>query len=123
MSFFYARILFVSPVDSVVQRNNRQSVSVIVCAHNELENLKRLIPAILQQEYPDFELLIADDRSTDGSKEYFEKIYQGDSRFKIISIQENTGGKNHKKYALSKAISLAKHDLLLLTDADCLPAS
>ena len=126
LGFFYSRILFI--------KNNRLEqydlstkqlvgVSVIVCAHNELENLKRLIPIILAQEYANFELIIADDRSTDGSFEFFEKSFQSDSRVRIIRMEENTNGVNYKKYALTKAIEFSRFDILLLTDADCLPNS
>ncbi len=122
--FFYVRILFVKHIDEVKQLSTHtRTVSVIVCAHNEIENLKRLIPALLQQEYQYFELIIADDRSTDGSFEFFENLYKNDNRFRIIRIEGNTEGVNPKKFTLSKAIQLSKNELILLTDADCMPAS
>jgi glycosyltransferase involved in cell wall biosynthesis len=98
-------------------------VSVIVCAHNELENLKKLIPALLSQQYPNFELILADDRSSDGSADYLRQQYSHDVRLRIIRIEENNLRENFKKHALTKAIEAANHDILLLTDADCLPAS
>lgn len=100
-----------------------ERVSVIVCAHNELENLKRLIPALLKQQYKNFELIIADDRSEDGSFEYFRNTYASDYRFKIIRVEENKEGSNFKKHALTKAIESARYENLLFTDADCIPAS
>ena len=105
------------------EQENPEPVSIIVCAHNELENLKRLVPLILQQQYKNFELLVADDRSTDGSFDYFRKIYADNDRFEIIRMEENKEGENFKKHALTKAIEAAKFEILLLTDADCIPAS
>jgi glycosyltransferase involved in cell wall biosynthesis len=99
------------------------AVSVIVCAHNELENLKRLVPAILQQQYQNFELMVADDRSTDNTFEYFKLNYSDDDRFRIIRIEENSEGENFKKHSLSKAIEASKFEIVLLTDADCMPLS
>lgn len=133
--FFYLRIVLVHiPSTNVVggdtnhvykdkEQENPEPVSIIVCAHNELENLKRLVPLILQQQYKNFELLVADDRSTDGSFDYFRKIYADNDRFKIIRMEENKEGENFKKHALTKAIEAAKFEILLLTDADCIPAS
>ncbi len=128
--FFYIRIVNfrdLSPDKQVVcedtNHGNEKSVSVIVCAHNELENLKRLIPALLKQQYKNFELIIADDRSDDGSFDYFRNEYAHDNRFKIIKIKKNREGENAKKYALTKAIDEANNEVLLLTDADCIPTS
>jgi glycosyltransferase involved in cell wall biosynthesis len=98
-------------------------VSVLVCAHNELENLKRLIPAILGQRYKNFELLLVDDRSTDGSFAYFKDKYQAETRFRIIRIEEKKANENFKKNALTKAIEVSEFDTLLITDADCIPSS
>lgn len=119
------RIVSVQDVNSTFHKKNDSSpsVSVIVCAHNELENLKGLMPAILQQAYENFELILADDRSEDGTFEYFKLNYSDDKRFRIIRIEENSEGKNFKKYALSKAIEASKFETVLLTDADCTPLS
>ncbi len=134
--FFYVRILFYRSKEKVVvsgetvamvgvftNHSSEVPVSVIVCACNELENLKRLIPALLQQQYKNFELILADDRSSDGSFDYFKNKYSSDTRFKIIRVEENKEGLNPKKYALNKAIEEARHEILLFTDADCTPAS
>jgi len=98
-------------------------VSVIVCAHNEYENLLRLIPKLLKQNYPEFELMLIDDRSKDETGGYMQQITQYYPHAKLISIKNTPAGFNPKKYALSLGIKSAKHEHLLFTDADCVPLS
>jgi glycosyltransferase involved in cell wall biosynthesis len=127
--FFYIRILNVKESNRTAHEKSfavlpsPPTVSVIVCAHNERENLQRLVPAILEQQYPYFELIVADDRSSDGTFDYFQENYADDSRFRMIRIEENSEGKSFKKYALTKAVEAANYTIVLLTDADCLPLS
>ena len=94
-------------------------ISVIVCAHNEMENLKTLVPILLNQDYPDFEILITLDRSTDGSLEYLKTI----DRVTVLDFQDIPDQFNSKKYALSKALQAANGRWVLLTDADCRPST
>ena len=98
-------------------------VSVIVCAHNEYENLIKLLPKILKQDYPEFELVLIDDRSKDESGTYLQQITQHFRNARLLSIKSTPGGFNPKKYALSLGIKAAKHEHLLFTDADCEPTS
>ncbi|MDH3709628.1 MAG: glycosyltransferase [Cyclobacteriaceae bacterium] len=98
-----------------------QPVSVIICAHNELDNLKVLIPALRQQEYANFQVLVALDRSTDNSLTWLQQ--QNWERLNILDFKEIPDKVNGKKYALLQAIQAADHPHLLLTDADCYPRS
>jgi glycosyltransferase involved in cell wall biosynthesis len=100
----------------------RRGVSVIIAAHNELENLKKLIPALLAQHYPDFDIILADDRSQDETASFILKNFK-DPKLKVIKITEIEPDKNPKKNALSAAIALSSKEIILLTDADCLPLS
>lgn len=97
--------------------------SLIICAHNELDNLKENIPFILQQDHPIFELIVVLDRCTDESFEFLESIYKDDDRLRVISINKVPEAFSPKKYGLTKAIEFANHDWLLFTDADCKPIS
>jgi glycosyltransferase involved in cell wall biosynthesis len=98
-------------------------VSVVVCAHNEHDNLLQLIPRLLKQDYPEFELMLIDDRSTDQTGSYLQQITQVFPHARLISIKQTPAGFNPKKYALSLGIKTAKHEHLLFTDADCVPLS
>ncbi|KAA9333601.1 glycosyltransferase [Adhaeribacter soli] len=98
-------------------------VSVIVCAHNEYENLMQLVPKLLKQEYPKFELILIDDRSKDETNGYMQQVTQYFPNTRLITIKNTPAGFNPKKYALSMGIKSASYDHLLLTDADCVPLS
>lgn len=99
----------------------KTALSIIIAARNEEENLKRLIPALLEQEFPSFEVIIALDRCSDNSKNYLQKL--GDQKIKSIDIHEVDPNWNPKKYALNHAITSATGDWLVFTDADCIPNS
>ena len=97
------------------------AASVIVAAHNEYENLKLLIPAILNQNKRDFELIVALDRSDDGSLAYLQRF--SDNRLRVVEINKVPENIHPKKYALQEAAKLVNNPIIVLTDADCLPAS
>ncbi|PTB90643.1 hypothetical protein C9994_17050, partial [Marivirga lumbricoides] len=98
---------------------NPSPVSVIICAHNELHNLKSNLEGILKQDYPDFEVIIMDDRSQDGSYEWLKKVQETYQHLQINRIEKTPDNFNSKKYALSEGIKAARHEIILLTDADC----
>ncbi|MCA0364842.1 MAG: glycosyltransferase [Bacteroidetes bacterium] len=96
-------------------------VSIIIAASNELENLKELLPILDQQDYPDFEILIADDRSSDGTYDY---LLLNEDKLKHLSFLRVLDLPFHftaKKYAVTMAVKKAKYEVLLFTDADCRP--
>jgi glycosyltransferase involved in cell wall biosynthesis len=98
-------------------------VSVIIAAHNELLNLQRLLPAVLSQQYPDFEVIVVDDRSTDGTAAYLENLEKKFGNFRYLKIDNAGRTENPKKYALTQGVARARSEYLLLTDADCIPLS
>jgi glycosyltransferase involved in cell wall biosynthesis len=100
-----------------------EGVSVIVCAHDQLHNLRNLIPVLMSQDYPAFEVIIVDDRSQDGTQDWLRHQEATISNLKVLQVSDVPQGFNPKKYALSQGIALAQYELLLLTDADCLPVS
>lgn len=95
-----------------------QSVSVIIACKNEKVNISSIVAQILNQDYPNFELIVIDDFSTDGSRQILETY--SDSKLKILSAKDNISG---KKSALTQAIHAAQYELILLTDADCVITS
>ena len=77
-------------------------VSVIVCAKNEEENLQNFIPKILEQNHPDFELILINDASADNSLEVMEHFQNIDPRVKIVNVQNIEAFWANKKYALNQ---------------------
>ena len=100
-----------------------EPVSVIVCAKDAYEYLVDLVPKILSQDYPDFELVIVNDCSTDETTDYLKLLVDEHPEVNIVSLTQSLNFFHGKKFPLSMGIKSAKHDLLLLTDADCLPDS
>ena len=73
-----------------------EAVSVIICAHNELPNLKQLIPALKSQNHPCYELIIVDDRSQDGTKEWVQSLSYPGLTLKLIAVSNCPQGQNQK---------------------------
>ena len=100
-------------------------VSVVVCARNELDNLRRLLPLLLQQDYPaGFEIVLIDDRSHDDTYLYAQQLAQYyPEKVRLVTISGTPDGFAPKKYALTLGIKATRHARLLFTDADCIPAT
>jgi glycosyltransferase involved in cell wall biosynthesis len=98
-------------------------VSVIVCAHDEEENLRQLLPLLQSQQHSEFEIIIVNDCSNDGTYDFLREEALKDTRLKIVTVNNRPSHVNGKKYALTLGIKASKYDWVLLTDADCRPAS
>ena len=121
--FVYGKLAFYS-IKSFRETSQQPPVSVVICAHNEEENLKSFLPQILKQDYPLFEVVLVDDCSDDDTKwilKEFSSRYP--ERLKIVEIKEHIRLKHTKKFALTMGIKAAAHEHLIFTDADCQPAS
>ena len=98
-------------------------VSVIVCAKNEAKNLKAFIPSIINQDYPEFEIVLINDGSHDDTLDVIEEFAKTNSNIKIVNVKNIEAFWGNKKYALTLGIKASKYDYLLFTDADCEPVS
>ncbi|MCO5934407.1 glycosyltransferase [Mucilaginibacter sp. RB4R14] len=98
-------------------------ISVIISARNEARNLTQNLPYILQQNYPDYEVVVINDCSSDNSDEVLQDIQREFAHLKVVTITEHVRFKTGKKFALTLGIKAAKNEHLLFTDADCKPAT
>jgi Glycosyltransferases, probably involved in cell wall biogenesis len=105
------------------QSEEQVPVSVVVCAHDEAENLKELIPRLLSQDYPQFEVIIVNDRSNDSTFDFLLEETKKDPRLRMVNVKETPERVNGKKYGITLGIKAATHEWILLTDADCRPKS
>lgn len=98
-------------------------VSLLICAKNEKQNLADNIPLWLDQDYPNFEIILINDASNDETLDVMEHFAKKDTRIQIVNVENNEAFWGNKKYALTLGIKKAKNKILLFTDADCRPAS
>lgn len=101
----------------------RIPISVIVCAKNEEENVKKFVPILAEQDYPDFEIILIDDASSDDTLEVFEAFEKQYTNIRLVKVENNEAFWGNKKFALTLGIKAAKKEYLLFTDADCYPVS
>lgn len=99
--------------------SSEKSVSVIVAARNEEENLPLLIQDLAKQSYENFEIIVANDRSTDSTQKILEEFSQKFNKLKFVNIESTPQGVSPKKNALTQAIKKSNGEVLLFTDADC----
>ena len=123
--YFYLRYLrlggkVTSQTDSDVQL---PAVSVIVCAHNEYDNLQDYLSILLEQDYPCYEVIVVDDSSEDGSDLLLERWSRQYGNLYHTFVPRGARVLSNKKLALTIGIKAAHYDYLLLTDADCRPES
>jgi len=97
------------------------SVSIVISAKNEEKNIKRLLSSLSTQNYPKdkYEIIIANDKSTDNTLDIINNI-KNIENLKIINIEETPKNWGSKKWAINSCISIAKGNIILQTDADCI---
>ncbi len=93
-------------------------VSVIVPFRNEASNLKSLVASLSAQTYPDYEVILVDDHSDDGSAGVLTELIRHQPNFKVI-YSHGVGKKN----ALTTGIDAAHGEVIMTTDADCMHSS
>ena len=98
-------------------------VSVIICAKNEEKNLEHFLPHILQQDYPEFEVVVVNDSSTDDTEQVLMQLSAQFNQLRYTSIPVDDKLKRGKKLALTIGLKAAKYDHVVLSDADCYPVS
>ncbi len=116
--FFFAKLSRCQP--SMKSSNSQEPVSIIMAARNEASNLALNLPDILDQDYSDYQIIIIDDHSNDGTEKVIQKMDDADRKIMRYKSNQNAQG---KKQAIKQGIALSQHDVLLMTDADCRPLS
>lgn len=99
------------------------SISVIIAAKNEAQNLKDNLPFIINQNYPNFEIIVINDASIDASLAIIQAFQQQNKHIKIVNLVATSSYNGNKKNAISQGVKAASFDYLLFTDADCKPNS
>ena len=95
-------------------------LSVLVPARNEEANIGPCVRSLLAQDYPDFELLVLDDESSDQTAQVLASLATEDHRLRVLSGQPLPAGWLGKQWACQQLSQAATGELLLFTDADTL---
>ena len=123
--YYFARVAFykekaVTP--SPLERDGvRLAVSVVICCKNEDHNLPDFLPLILNQDYPDYEVVVVDDCSSDNTPDVLREFEKKYKHLKVITVKEDKKHHHGKKFAVMVGIKGATHENLLFTDGDCKP--
>ncbi|MDF2455140.1 MAG: glycosyl transferase family 2 [Cytophagaceae bacterium] len=121
--FFRLQVKFRKPIKASSAGKEVEGISVVVCAHNNRGGLQKLLPVLLDQQRVIFEVVIVNDRSTDGTASWLAEQQKQFPLLKVVTIASTPENWNSKKYALSQGIKATTYPLLALTDSDCLPLS
>lgn len=109
--------------EKAVSNTSLPPVSVVISARNEYSNLEQFLPAILSQDYPEYEVLVVNDFSDDGTSELLQDMQKQYPQLRVFTLHQHLNFFKGKKFPLSLGIKSAANDYLLLTDADCKPKS
>lgn len=120
--FFFLRLALYNEKQKPVSQTH--PVSVIICARDEAANLVKNLPGALVQQYrTTHEVIVVDDNSFDDSKYLLEEFQKKFRQLNVVELKQEAKLIPGKKYPLSVGIKTAKYEIVLLTDADCVPAS
>lgn len=93
-------------------------VSVVVAARNEERNIREALQSLLRLDYPDYQLIVVDDRSEDGTGSILDEMAAADRRLRVIHVETLPAGWLGKNHSLWTGSRQADGELLLFTDAD-----
>lgn len=120
--YFFRRVAYYRPKPR--EQSQQHPVSVIICARDEDENIARHLPGILVQQYPTtHEVIVVNDNSIDDTKYILAELQKTFKKLQIVDLTQEAKMIAGKKFPLSIGIKEARHEIVLLTDADCVPAS
>ncbi len=117
----FARLALYRPaIQNSKLKTQNPKLSVVICARNEADNLRQNLPAVLEQQYPEFEVLVVDDDSDDDTPAVLRFFQEKYPHLRVLRVSPKTSP--GKKHALAQGIAAARYEHLVFTDADCQPA-
>jgi len=100
------------------------AISILIAARNEEDNLPRCLEALLKNDYPTslLEILVIDDRSTDNTRHVAQSFAQHHTHIRVITLEHRLQGMSGKASAICHGMDTARGEIILITDADCVPS-
>lgn len=120
--YFFIRLSFKDKNDDTIEYNY-PPLSIIIAARNEEENLTNNLPLLFKQDYPEFQVVVVNDRSWDASLDVLQAYYQKYENLKVVENPDVGKDGFAKKFAITLGIKAADYDKLVFIDADCVPSS
>jgi len=120
--FIYRKLAFYKEKKGLTDED-LPAVSIIIAARNEADNLFENLPFILEQNYPTFEVIVINHQSVDDSSYLLNAYTRQYPNLRVIEVNRNHHLRSGKKLPITLGIKGAKYENLLLTDADCRPAT
>jgi len=121
--FLFGYFLRVKRTETQSVNSNAPGISVIVASRNARIQLENHLPQWLAQDYPNFEVIVANDRSTDDTPLFLIEQQQIHPKLKVVSLDADFVKMGGKKLALTLAIKKAQYQHFVFTDVDCIPSS
>ena len=118
--YYYTAVYYFKPS---VNNKPKQPVTIIICARNEADNLRIFLPAVLEQDYPEYEVIVVNDCSEDNSYLILGDLLLQYPHLRVSTVNKDPKFTHNKKFAQFIGIKAAKNEILLFTDADCQPES
>lgn len=120
--YFFARLAFYKKEEK--KSSQEYAVSVVICAKDEAQQMVHNLPGVLVQNYrTTHEVVLVNDNSIDDTKYLLEEFQKSFKNLQVLTLTQDAQLITGKKFPLSMGIRTAKYEVLLLTDADCTPAS
>ncbi|MDR2938009.1 MAG: glycosyltransferase [Prevotellaceae bacterium] len=99
-----------------------QPVSIVICTKNEQQNLEKNLPLYLEQSYPEFEVVVVNDCSTDETEALLYTLKRKHKNLQVTTIEQDRKFFHDKKLAITIGIKAARHDSIIFAEPDCAPA-
>src|SRR5262245_52931709 len=112
------RRFFLRATAARLQDGDGPLVSILLPARDEEKNIGPCVRSVLSSEYRNFELIVIDDRSTDGTAAEAEAAAGGDPRVRLLRVRELPAGWTGKMNAVRRGLAKARGELVLIMDAD-----
>lgn len=102
---------------------NYPPVSMVITSNNQFSDLRENLQNFVSQDYPEYEVLVVVDNSDDGTDEFLKDFSRQSTKLHVVELKQKLNWFSGRKFALSLGIKSAKHEVIVLTDPTCRPAS
>ncbi|MFA6128029.1 MAG: glycosyltransferase [Bacteroidales bacterium] len=121
--YYFYFFLRIHRYRKVNEKQTPDPVSVIICAKNEADNLRKYLPDVLEQDYPEFQVIVVNDGSQDDTAMVLAEMEKKYKHLYVTRIEHTHPYPHAKKLAQTIGVKAARYDQLLFIDADCRPAT